>query len=181
MEELNFQHESESKSTIIASSGPFQIELMDYVGANDYNPLINISESLVEEYGTAAKLTPNTIQTYFNKEGSLPFIARHQGNIIGYIIGVPLEILSIEPWARLDINFGKTNTLYTYAFVVQKQYKGNGYAKMLKRVYLNWAKKQEKYLNTTAGNWIQTGSMPLKQTRQISHGSKKTLINISCS
>ena len=144
MDELNFQHESESKTTIIASSGPFQIELMDYVGANDYNPLINISESLVEEYGTAAKLTPNTIQTYFNKEGSLPFIARHQGNIIGYIIGVPLEILSIEPWARLDINFGKTNTLYTYAFVVQKQYKGNGYAKMLKRVYLNWVKKQEK-------------------------------------
>jgi len=143
MEELNFQHKSESKSTIIASSGPFQIELMEYVGTNDYNPLINISESLVYKYGTAAKLTPNTIQTYFNKEGSLPFIARHQGNIIGYIIGVPLEILNIEPWARLDINFGKTNTLYTYAFVVQKKYKGNGYAKMLKRVYLNWAKKQD--------------------------------------
>ena len=44
----------------------------------------------------------------------------------------------------LDINFGKTNTLYTYAFVVQKLFKGNGYAKILKRVYLNWAKKQEK-------------------------------------
>ena len=58
MDELNFQHESESKSTIIASSGPFQIELMDYVGANDYNPLINISESLVEEYGTARKTHP---------------------------------------------------------------------------------------------------------------------------
>jgi len=26
-------------------------------------------------------------------------------------------------------------------------------------------------LNTTAGNWIQTGSMPLKQTRQILRGS----------
>ena len=143
MEETLFQHEPESSTQVIASSGPFQIELMDYVGANDYTPLIHISEALVEEYGPAAKLTPNTIQTYFNKEGSLPFIARHQGDIIGYIIGVPLETLSRESWARLDINFGKTNTLYTYAFVVQKKYKGNGYAKMLKRVYLNWAKKQE--------------------------------------
>ena len=143
MEETHFQQEPESRTQVIASSGPFQIELMDYVGANDYTPLIHISEALVEEYGTSAKLTPNTIQTYFNKEGSLPFIARHQGDIIGYIIGVPLEILSRKPWARLDINFGKTNTLYTYAFVVQKKYKGNGYAKMLKRVYLNWAKKQD--------------------------------------
>ncbi|HIB05309.1 MAG TPA: GNAT family N-acetyltransferase [Candidatus Marinimicrobia bacterium] len=143
MEETHFQQEPESRTQVIASSGPFQIELMDYVGTNDYTPLIHISEALVEEYGTSAKLTPNTIQTYFNKEGSLPFIARHQGDIIGYIIGVPLEILSRKPWARLDINFGKTNTLYTYAFVVQKKYKGNGYAKMLKRVYLNWAKKQD--------------------------------------
>ena len=143
MEETHFQQEPESRTQVIAASGPFQIELMDYVGANDYTPLIHISEALVEEYGTSAKLTPNTIQTYFNKEGSLPFIARHQGDIIGYIIGVPLEILSRKPWARLDINFGKTNTLYTYAFVVQKKYKGNGYAKMLKRVYLNWAKKQD--------------------------------------
>ena len=143
MEETHFQQEPESRTQVIASSGPFQIELMEYVGANDYTPLIHISEALVEEYGTSAKLTPNTIQTYFNKEGSLPFIARHQDDIIGYIIGVPLEILSRKPWARLDINFGKTNTLYTYAFVVQKKYKGNGYAKMLKRVYLNWAKKQD--------------------------------------
>ena len=143
MEETHFQQEPESRTQVIASSGPFQIELMDYVGTNDYTPLIHISEALVEEYGTSAKLTPNTIQTYFNKEGSLPFIARHQDDIIGYIIGVPLEILSRKPWARLDINFGKTNTLYTYAFVVQKKYKGNGYAKMLKRVYLNWAKKQD--------------------------------------
>ena len=143
MEETHFQHEPESRTQVIASRGPFQIELMDYVGANDYTPLIHISEALVEEYGPAAKLTPNTIQTYFNKEGSLPFIARHQGDIIGYIIGVPLETLSRESWARLDINFGKINTLYTYAFVVQKKYKGNGYAKMLKRVYLNWAKKQD--------------------------------------
>ena len=149
MEEDLFQQESESRTQVIASSGPFQIEFIEYIGSNDYNTFIKISESLVDEYGAVAKLTPKTIQTYFNKDGCLPFIARHQGDIIGYMIGVPIEVLHKEPWARLDINFGKNNTIYTYAFVVQKQYKGNGYAKMLKRVYLNWVKKQEHILFVT--------------------------------
>ena len=70
-----------------------------------------------------AKLTPNTIQTYFNRQGSLPFIARHQNQIIGYIIGVPIEYLSKEPWARMDENFGKKNTIYTYAFVIKNNTK----------------------------------------------------------
>ena len=149
MEEDLFQQEPESRTQIIASSGPFQIEFIEYVGSDDYNTFIKISESLVDEYGAVAKLTPKTIQTYFNKDSCLPFIARHQGDIIGYMIGVPIEVLHKEPWARLDINFGKNNTIYTYAFVVQKQYKGNGYAKMLKRVYLNWVKKQEHILFVT--------------------------------
>ena len=149
MEEDLFQQEPESRTQVIASSGPFQIEFIEYVGSDDYNTFIRISESLVDEYGAVAKLTPKTIQTYFNKDGCLPFIARHQGDIIGYMIGVPIELLHKEPWARLDINFGKNNTIYTYAFVVQKQYKGNGYAKMLKRVYLNWVKKQEHILFVT--------------------------------
>ena len=149
MEEDLFQQEPESRTQVIASSGPFQIEFIEYVGSDDYNTFIKISESLVDEYGAVAKLTPNTIQTYFNTDGCLPFIARHQGQIIGYMIGVPIEVLHKEPWARLDINFGKNNTIYTYAFVVQKQFKGNGYAKMLKRVYLNWVKKQEHILFVT--------------------------------
>ena len=143
MEDNYFRQNPISDTEIIAKSGPFQIELMKYVGTNDYAKLIDISESLVVEYGKAAKLTPNTIQTYFNREGSLPFIARHQDQIIGYIIGIPLEILSREPWARLDIHFGQENTIYTYAFVIEKEFKANGYAKMLKKVYLNWIKKQE--------------------------------------
>ena len=149
MEEDLFQQEPESRTKVIASSGPFQIEFIEYVGSDDYNTFIKISASLVDEYGAVAKLTPKTIQTYFNKDGCLPFIARHQGDIIGYMIGVPIEVLHKEPWARLDINFGKNNTIYTYAFVVQKQYKGNGHAKMLKRVYLNWVKKQEHILFVT--------------------------------
>ncbi len=139
----NSEKNHKSQTKIIATSGPFQIELMNYVGTSDYEILIKISQSLVQEYGKPALLTPNTIQTYFNKKGSLPFIARYQGEIIGYIIGIPLESLSKEPWALLDKNFKKYNTLYTYAFVIEKKYNKNGYAKMLKRVYLNWAKKQE--------------------------------------
>ncbi len=143
MDDPYLQQEDESRTGVIALSGPFQVERIIYVGTSEYKALIDISESLVEEYGSAAKLTPNTIQTYFNRQESLPFVARYQGIIIGYIIGLPLEILSKEPWARLDINYGKKNTIYTYAFVIQKQFKGNGYAKILKRIYLNWVKKQE--------------------------------------
>tara|TARA_B110000438_G_C15660514_1_gene583642 strand:- start:232 stop:801 length:570 start_codon:yes stop_codon:yes gene_type:complete len=137
------KEDHESKMKNIATSGPFQIELMEYVGTNDYKALIEISKSLIDEYGKPALLTPNTIQTYFNRKGALPFIARYQGEIIGYIIGLPIEILNKEPWALLDKNYKSKNTLYTYAFVIEKKYYQNGYAKMLKRVYLNWAKKQE--------------------------------------
>ena len=79
----------------------------------------------------------------------MPFIARYRDKIIGYIIGLPLEALNREPWSRLDINFGRYNTVYTYAFVIEKKYKKNGYAKMLKRVYLNWIKKQKEIIYIT--------------------------------
>ena len=147
-----------SKMKKIATSGPFQIELMNYVGTSDYDALIEISKSLIPEYGKPALLTPNTIQTYFNRKGSLPFIARYQGEIIGYIIGLPIEILNKEPWALLDKNYKSNNTLYTYAFVIEKKYYRNGYAKMLKRVYLNWAKKQEniKYITGHVKKGVST-------------------------
>ncbi len=142
MEQLEFDINSGSKSRLIASSGVFRIELIEHVGEEDYDALIEISKHLSEDYGQSAILTKNTIHKYFNKPSSLPFIARYRGEIIGYIIGVPLEDLGSEPWARVDENFGKYNTLYTYAFVIMKQFKANGYAKMLKRVYLSWAKKK---------------------------------------
>ena len=131
-----------SKGRVIASSGNFKIELLSHVGSDDFENLIQISEVLSEQFGPDSKLTENTIQLYFNRHGSLPFIARFENKIIGFIIGVPIEILKQEPWALLDTHYGKNNTLYTYAFVIESTYKGNGYAKMLKRVYLNWAKKQ---------------------------------------
>ena len=141
MNQLSLSNSPISDIQVIASSGPFQIELLKHVGENDYSQLILISKTLEVDYGKKAILTHETIQKYFNKEGALPFIARYQKRIIGYIIGIPLEELSHEPWARMDENFGKNNTLYTYAFVVESEFKGNGYAKMLKRVFLSWAEK----------------------------------------
>ena len=132
-----------SITTNIASSGTFKIELIKKIGKSDKEDLIEISKSLAAEYGSKSLLTEKTIDIYFNREGTLPLIARSQKNIIGYIIGLPLESLSKEPWARLDENYEKYNTIYTYAFVIKDEYKGNGYAKMLKKVYLNWAKKRD--------------------------------------
>ena len=142
MEQLEFASKKDSVTRVIATSGVFQIELLEQVGENDFNALIEISKHLAQEYGQKAILTKATIHRYFNKKGSLPFIARYRGDIIGYIVGVPIEELSSEPWARMDENYGKYDTLYTYAFVIMTQYKGNGYAKMLKRVFLNWARKR---------------------------------------
>ena len=140
---------TDSVTQVIASSGSFQIELVGHAGYNDNDKLIEVSKSLAKEYGPAAILTKNTIQIYFNRKGTLPFIARDQGEIVGYMIGVPLEMLSREPWARLDANFNKGNTIYTYAFVVEKDYKGTGCAKILKRVFLNQTKKMDSILYVT--------------------------------
>ena len=132
-----------SITTSIASSGTFKIELIKKIGNSDKKDLIEISKSLAAEYGSRSLLTEKTIDIYFNREGTLPLIARSHNYIIGYIIGLPLESLSKEPWARLDENYEKYNTIYTYAFVIKDEYKGNGYAKMLKKVYINWAKKRD--------------------------------------
>ena len=149
MNKTIIQDSSLSEVDEIASSGNFTIELIKRLGENDYDPLIEISHSLADEYGEKYILNDNTIGKYFNREGSLPIIARFQKKIIGYIIGMPLELLSQEPWSRLDENYGKFNTLYTYAFVIQNKYKKNGYAKTLKKVYLNWAKKREGIIFST--------------------------------
>lgn len=194
MEQLKFESKKDSITRIIASSGVFQIELLEHVGENDYNSLIEISKHFAQDYGQKAILTKATIHKYFNKKGSLPFIARYRGDIIGYIVGVPLEELNSEPWARMDENFGKYDTLYTYAFVIMTQYKGHGYAKMLKRVFLNWAKKRGSIRYVTghvkAGstslnsseikvisrteNWQQTGTTFEYYRRSLNGGSGAT-------
>jgi hypothetical protein len=136
-------------TNVIASSGSFDIELIESLGTEDYESLMEISASLAEDYGEKYILTKNTINKYFNRSGSLPIIARFENKIIGYIIGMPLELLSQEPWARLDENYGKFNTLYTYAFVIKNDFKKKGYAKILKKVYISWAKKKAGILYNT--------------------------------
>ena len=171
--------ENSSKTKIIASTNVFQIEKVEKVGREDYPQLIEISLHLAKEYGRQAVLTKDTIQKYFNTEKSLPFIARYQNEIIGYIIGIPLEELRQESWAVNDKNFGKYNTLYTYAFVIMEKYKSNGYARMLKRVYLSWAQKRSNIKYVTGHVVTGTSNITDKNMTVISRiddwqGTKKS-------
>ena len=97
---------------------------------------------MAENIGRHLLISEKNILKYFN-ENTLPFIARYKGDIIGYIIGVPLEYFKQESWSRYDTNLNKENTIYTYAFIINKKYrKRGGFAKTLKMIYLNWAKKR---------------------------------------
>ena len=143
MEQLSLNISEETRSKVIASSPMgLQIELIEFIGAEDIPALIEVSQSLVKEYGESAKLTKTTIRKYFNYPKTLPFTARHQGELVGYIIGVPLENFSRDPWAQFDQNLGQRNTIYTYAFVILDRYRDNGFARTLKRVFINWSKKK---------------------------------------
>ena len=148
--------EVKSISNIIASSKhDFQIELIEKVGFNDINKIIEISGELVEIFGPHSLLNKRKINKYFNTK-TLPFVARYKKSIIGYIIGVPLEYFKDEAWAHFDSNLFSNNTLYTYAFILEKKFQlKTGYAKTLKRIYLNWAKKRGyKYISGHARNDI---------------------------
>ncbi|MBC8214388.1 MAG: GNAT family N-acetyltransferase [Candidatus Marinimicrobia bacterium] len=143
MEQLTLGIIEKSKVKVIASSAfNFRIELVEHIGKDDVPQLIDVSEELAKKFGKHARLTKMNIKKYFN-ENTLPFVARLKGQIIGYIIGVPLEHFKNESWSHFDVNMGKNNTLYTYAFVVSEKYRHKGgYAKTLKRIYINWAKKR---------------------------------------
>ncbi len=143
MEQLTLSILEKSKVKVIASSAyGFSVELVEHVGKDDFAQLFEVSEELVAVFGKQARLTRTNINKYFN-DNTLPFIARVNGQIIGYIIGVPLEHFKNESWSHFDVNLGKKNTLYTYAFVIKSKYrKKGGYAKTLKKIYINWAKKK---------------------------------------
>ncbi|MFQ6608151.1 MAG: GNAT family N-acetyltransferase [Fidelibacterota bacterium] len=168
-----------SRSRVIASSSlNFQIELIEHVGEEDIPQLILISQHLEDEFDESARLTKSSIRKYFNYPYTLPFIARHHGEIIGFIIGVPLEYFSNDPSFQCDENIGAKNTLYTYAFVVMAKFKGNGYAKTLKRVYLSWAKKKGfKYVTGHVQEGVSkrfTGDIRILARFENWHGTNKT-------
>ena len=108
---LNITEESEVK--IIASSAfNFRVELVIKLGKNDLKDIFDISKDLAEVFDNKFLLDENNVNKYFNDK-TLPFIARYKGQIIGYIIGVPIEKFKLESWARYDKNLGKNNTIYT--------------------------------------------------------------------
>ena len=116
MEQLLLKMDDTSDVQVIAASAyNFRIELVKKVGKDDIPALIQISNCMADRFGKQALLTKTNIPKYFNVQ-TLPFIARFKGEIIGYIIGVPLEYFKQESWAHFDINMGKKNTLYTYAY-----------------------------------------------------------------
>ena len=138
---LNITQESELK--VIASSAyNFRIELVLKIGKNDFSDIFEVSKDLAEIFDNNFLINEKNIHKYFN-EATMPFFARYKGEVIGYIIGAPIENFNLESWVRYDKNLGKKNTIYTYAFVMNKKYrKMGGYSKTLKRVYINWLKKQ---------------------------------------
>lgn len=176
--QLTLEIAEKTRSRIIASSSlNFQIELVEHVGEEDMSQLILISNHLVKEFTEDARLTKTSIRKYFNYPHTLPFVARQSDCIIGYIIGVPLEYFSNDPSFQCDNNLGEKNTLYTYAFVVFQKFKGNGYAKTLKRVYLSWAKKKGfKFVSGHVREGISqrfSGSVKILQRFKNWHGTNK--------
>ena len=135
--------ESDSKIELIAeSSNGLRFELIEQIGLLDSIQIIDLCKELHAFYGENALIDKNNIKKYFNRR-TFPFVARLNNKIIGFIIGVPLEIFSNESWSQCDTNLGKKNTIYTYMFLVSSKYhKKFGYSKLLKMIYINWCKKQ---------------------------------------
>ena len=132
------------KTKIIASSNnKFKIELVEKLSKKSQFEIFNISKDLEKIYGRNSMLNEQNIDKYFN-QSTLPFIARYHDRIIGFIIGVPLEKFTNQSWVQYDENLGKNNTLYTYAFIFKSDFRGkNGFAKTLKKIFSNWAKKRD--------------------------------------
>jgi len=131
------------KTQIIASSKDnFSIELVESIGIDSTSEIIKISKDLKKIYGPNSLLNENNIHKYFNQK-TLPFIARYNKKVIGFIIGAPLENFHNQSWVQYDDNLNNKNTLYTCAFIFKKDFrKKNGFAKTLKKIYNNWAKKR---------------------------------------
>ncbi|MFH1213772.1 MAG: hypothetical protein V1681_06770 [Candidatus Neomarinimicrobiota bacterium] len=134
---------SETKSRVLASTtNGISVELIEHLGESDFGKIVKISETLVDNFGQNARFNRNSIKKYFNYPKTLPFVVKYLDEVEGFIVGVPLEYFSKESWAQCDENLGKGNTIYTYAYIVRKDKRQMGLAKMLKRVYQNTLKRR---------------------------------------
>ena len=126
---------------IAEASNSLKIKLIKELSNDDKDKIINLSKELEPVFGSDGILTISNIDKYFNDK-TYPFLAEFNNDIIGFIIGVPLEVFKEESWSHYDINLGKNNTIYTYIFLMKSFYrKKGGYSKTLKMIYLNWCKK----------------------------------------
>jgi len=132
----------QSQTRVIAGTLHYSVELVEVLSADDAERIIRISQDLVDEYGEGTAFTKKTVRRYFNYAQTLPFVGKLRGEIIGFLVGVPLENFTDEIWAKSDPTLGEHLTVYTYAFIFMRKYHRTGYAKMLKRVYLNWLHKR---------------------------------------
>lgn len=134
---------SATKSQVLAvTADGISVELVEHLGEADYSKIVKISETLVDNFGQNARFNRNAVRKYFNYPRTLPFIIKYQGEIEGFIVGVPLEHFAKENWVNCDENLGRNNTLYTYAFIVRKDHRQLGLAKMLKRVYQSTVRRR---------------------------------------
>ena len=145
---INTNNQGVSKINLIAeSSNKLRIEEIISLGNSDKKEIMNLSKELEPIFGIDNIITKNNIEKYFSEE-TYPFIARLDEKIIGFIIGVPLEVFSNESWSHYDTNLGKKNTMYTYIYLMKKFYRKKiGFSKTLKMVYVNWCiKNNYKYI-----------------------------------
>ncbi|MCD6440543.1 MAG: GNAT family N-acetyltransferase [Candidatus Marinimicrobia bacterium] len=134
---------SETQSRILASTPDgISIELVEHLGEAEFGTILKISETLVDNFGSIARFNRSSIKKYFNYPKTLPFVVRYKGEIEGFIVGSPIENFAKESWSHYDDNLGKGNTIYTYAYVVKKDRRNLGIAKMLKRVYQNTLRRK---------------------------------------
>ena len=99
--------------TLLCVMGPIEKEeeltqLLEEIEDPSINDLIETSKELVDVFGEHALLSEKNISKYFN-DNTLPFIARSNDTIIGYIIGVPLESFKEESWSHFDANLHKNS------------------------------------------------------------------------
>jgi len=132
----------QSQTRLIAATLHYRVELVEILSAEDAERIIHISQELEPRFGVETVFTRKTVRRYFNYPATLPFVGKLRDEIIGFLVGVPLEHFSDESWAQSDPTLGEHVTVYSYAYIFAEKHRKTGYAKMLKRVYLNWLKKR---------------------------------------
>ena len=142
MNQILKQSETDKTKIIASSNNVFSIELVEKISYKSAMDIIDISKDLEKIYGPNALLNEENITKYFNTN-TLPFIAKYNNKIIGFIIGAPIEYFKNQSWVQYDDNIHKNNTLYTYAFIFKKDFrKKAGFSKTLKKIYTSLVKKR---------------------------------------